>query len=207
MIEEQSLETQIIANATELFLTKGFKSVTMDDLASNMGMSKKTIYTFFKTKNELINKVSNNLFHTISTGIDHICSLNYNPIQELFTINDFVQKHLKNENSSPLYQLQKYYPKTHEKLIRKQFEIAHKCITENLQQGINAEIYRKEIDTDFISRLYFLTITGIKNEELFPKDKFPVNNKTITYIDYHIHGIATPKGLEILKTIQQNRKK
>ena len=206
MIEEETLETQIIANATELFLTKGFKSVTMDDLASNMGMSKKTIYAYFKTKNDLVNAVTDYLFDIISTGIDHICEQDYNPIQELFTINDFVQKHLKNENSSPLYQLQKYYPKTHDKLIKKQFSVAHECVMENLEQGIEAKIYRENIHTDFIARLYFLTITGIKNEELFPKEIFPAHNTIITYLDYHIHGIATQKGLKILETIQQTRK-
>lgn len=207
MINEKTLETQIIANATEHFLTKGFKSVTMDDLASSMGMSKKTIYTYFKTKNDLVNEVSNYLFNIISTGIEHICAQNYNPIEELYTINDFVQKNLKNENSSPIYQLQKYYPKTHDELIKKQFEVAHDCILKNLKNGIAVGLYRNSLNVEFISRLYFLTITGIKNEELFPKETFPAYNTVITYLDYHIRGIATIKGVTILEKIQQIREK
>jgi len=205
MNSEESLENQIITNATELFLSKGFKSVTMDDLASSMGMSKKTIYTYFKTKNILVNEVSNYLFDSIRAGINHIISQNYNPIEELFVVNDFVQKNLKNENSSPLYQLQKYYPKIHESLMQKQFEVAHECILNNLKRGIENEIYREQLDTGFISRIYFVSITGIKNDELFPKENFPAHRTVTTYLDYHIRGIAKPKGVEILEQIQQNR--
>lgn len=207
MINEETLETQIIANATEHFLTKGFKSVTMDDLASSMGMSKKTIYTYFKTKNDLVNGVSNYLFDIISTGIDHICVQGYNPIEELYTINDFVQKNLKNENSSPFYQLQKYYPKTHAELIKKQFKVAHDCIIENLKKGVEAGIYREGLDIEFISRLYFLSITGVKNEELFPKEEYPTHKTVVTYLDYHIRGITTNKGIVTLEKIQQTREK
>ena len=206
MIKEETLETQIIANATELFLTKGFKSVTMDDLASSMGMSKKTIYTYFKTKNDLVNEVSDYLFDIINTGIDQICAQDHNPIEELYTINDFVQKNLKNENSSPLYQLQKYYPKTHSELIKKQFNVAHECILGNLKKGIKAQIYREGLDIEFISRLYFLSITGVKNEELFPKEMFPTYKTITNYLDYHIRGIATHNGVIILEKIQQTRK-
>ena len=207
MIHEETLETQIIANATELFLTKGFKSVTMDDLASSMGMSKKTIYTYFKTKNDLVNEVANYLFDIISTGIEHICAQNYNPIEELYTINDFVQKNLKNENSSPLYQLQKYYPKTHGELIKKQFEVAHNCILKNLKNGMDAGLYRNYLDIEFISRLYFVSITGIKNNDMFPNTTFPAHQTMITYLDYHIRGIATNNGVRTLEQIQQTRKK
>lgn len=206
MIKEETLETKIVTNAADHFLNKGFKSVTMDDLASSMGMSKKTIYTYFKTKSDLINEVANYLFDIISTGIDFICDQKHNPIEELYKINDFVQKNLKNEYTSPLYQLQKYYPETHKELFKKQFEATHSCILENLKNGINAGLYRDCLDIEFISRLYFILVTGIKNEEFFPKEVFPTHKTIITYLDYHIRGIATNKGVITLEKIQQKRK-
>ena len=206
MIKEETIETQIIANAAEHFLTKGFKSVTMDDLASSLGMSKKTIYTYFKTKNELINTVTNYLFDIISTGIDYIRSQSYNPIEELFIVNDFVQKNLKNENSSPLYQLQKYYPKTHNELIKKQFEVAHDCISNNMKNGIDEGLYRKGLNVEFISRIYFSLIIDIKDQDMFPKETFPVTKTVTEFLDYHIHGISTLKGLKKLEEIQQKRR-
>ena len=205
MINEETTKNQITSNATDLFLTKGFKSVTMDDLASSMGMSKKTIYTYFKTKNDLVNQVSISLFNIISIGIDSICAQNNDPIEELYLVNDFVQKNLKNEHTSPLYQLQKYYPKIHNELIQKQFNVAHESILNNLKNGIKSNLYRANLDIEFISRLYFITVTGIKNNDMFPSSVFPANKSIMTFLDYYIRGIASSKGIATLEKIQKTR--
>ena len=105
------MKDQILNKATEMFLTLGFKSVTMDDIASEMGISKKTIYQHFSNKDSLVKATTTNLFENISCGIDEIILANNNPIEELFTIKEFVMQNLKDENTSPIYQLQKYYPK------------------------------------------------------------------------------------------------
>ena len=68
------MKEKIIQKSTELFLTLGFKSVTMDDIASEMGISKKTIYVHFKNKTKLVEAVTFYLFATICTGIDSICN-------------------------------------------------------------------------------------------------------------------------------------
>lgn len=207
MIFEKNTETQIISSASEMFLTKGFKSVTMDDLASSMGMSKKTIYSYFKTKSDLVNKVSNYISDIITGGINFICAQNHNPIEEIYVINDFVQENLKQEDSSPIYQLEKYYPKTHSKLIKKQFEVTHGCIIRNLENGVDEGLYRNDINIDFIARLHFASAIAIKNQEMFPKSKFPANNIFISYIEYHIRGIITKKGLQVLEEVKKKRQK
>ena len=105
------MKEKITITATELFLNLGFKSVTMDDIANEMGISKKTIYTHFNNKTALVTEVTSSLFCVISEGIDLICAAEKNSIEELYEIKRFVMEHLKNEKSSPQYQLQKYYPK------------------------------------------------------------------------------------------------
>ena len=104
------MKEKIMSMASTMFLKLGFKSVTMDDIASEMGISKKTIYLHYNNKDQLVEASTMHLFETISGGIDQICSLENNPIEELFLIKDFVMKNLKNESTSPIYQLQKYYP-------------------------------------------------------------------------------------------------
>ena len=194
-----SAKQEIINYATDLFLTKGFKSVTMDDLASEMSMSKKTIYTYFKTKNELVKASTEFIFNSISTGIDKIKEQCLNPIKELFTINDFVFKHLKNESSSPEYQLLKYYPKIHSALNHKKFHIVHKCIVDGLEKGKKIGMFRTDIDPEIISRFYFFSISQIRDKELFPEEVFTPYKIIKSYLDYHIRGIATPKGIEFLE--------
>ena len=205
MIATTDTALSIIQNATQLFLTRGFKSVTMDDLAAEMGISKKTIYVNFRNKSDLVKAVAEHLFEVISSGIDEIRTQNLNPIEELFVINDFVLVNLKNEGSSPQYQLQKYYPKIHENFSERQFTVAHECILENLKTGVNLGLFKKNINIEIISRIYFLIITGTKNQELFPNKKFPVHELIPTYLEYHIRGIATKKGKQILEEVQKKR--
>ncbi len=195
------MKEKILEKATELFLDLGFKSVTMDDLAQEMGISKKTIYSHFRTKTKLVEETTSKLFCAISMGIDQIRGLKKNPIEELYEIKKFVMLHLKNEKSSPQHQLQKYYPKIYDKMHSGQFELMQDCIEDNLKKGIDQGIYRENLQIDFISRIYFSGVTSIKNQKLFPMHKFPVAPLMEEYLEYHLRGIVTPKGRKILNNI------
>ena len=138
----------------------------MDDIAKNSGVSKKTIYAHFSNKTDLVEVVTDHLFETVCTGIDLIHEQQKNPIIELFDIKRFVMEHLKDEKSSPQYQLQKYYPKIYATLKQNQFEKMQGLIKENLDKGINQGLYRDSIDVDFIARIYFNGMVGIKDKDL-----------------------------------------
>lgn len=184
-----------------MFLNLGFKSVTMDDLAHEMGISKKTIYAHYQNKTELVEESTSQLFDTISQGIDYICALHKNPIEELYEIKKFAMLHLKDEKSSPQYQLQKYYPKIHDSIRQRQYEVMQDCVIDNIKRGIEQDIYRENLNIDFVSRIYFSGVTSIKDHTLFPNDKFPMTALKDDYLEYHLRGIVTPKGRKILNTI------
>lgn len=195
------MKEQILHKATELFLNLGFKSVTMDDLANEMGISKKTIYSHYENKTHLVEESTMNLFSHISNGIDEICALRKNPIEELYEIKKFVMLHLKNEKSSPQYQLQKYYPKIHDSLRKKQFEVMQECVVDNIKRGIETDIYRGNLNVEFVSRIYFSGVTSIKDNGLFPQTLFSTTELMDNYLEYHLRGIVTPKGRKILNEI------
>lgn len=195
------MKEKILEKATDLFLTLGFKSVTMDDLANEMGISKKTIYTHFSNKTKLVEESTSHLFDQISEGIDGICVLQKNPIEELYEIKRFAMQHLKDEKSSPQYQLQKYYPKIFSSLKGKQYHLMQACVVDNIRRGIAQDIYRENINVDFVSRIYFTGVTSIKDQELFPANQFPVTTLMDEYLEYHLRGIITLKGRKILNSI------
>ncbi|NVK51315.1 MAG: TetR/AcrR family transcriptional regulator [Flavobacteriaceae bacterium] len=201
------MKDKILYKATEMFLNLGFKSVTMDDIAKELGVSKKTIYSHFSNKTDLVEKTTYAVFELISNGIDMICALEKNPIEEIYEIKKFVMTHLKDEKSSPQYQLQKYYPRIFASLKKKQFEVMNGCVEENLKRGISLGIYRETIDIGFISRIYFNGLNGIKDIELFPLQKFSMNTLMDFFLEYHLRGICTEKGIKILnKTINTQPK-
>tara|TARA_R100001369_G_scaffold88187_1_gene124396 strand:- start:1235 stop:1840 length:606 start_codon:yes stop_codon:yes gene_type:complete len=199
------MKEKIIIKAAEMFLSLGFKSVTMDDISNEMGISKKTIYTHFKNKTELVKESVLSVFQGITCGIDNILLENKDPIEELYEIKKFVMLRLKDEKSSPQYQLQKYYPEIYTMIKAKKYENMAACTVENLNRGVEKGVYRKNIDVDFISNLYFSGIDSINDETLFPASQFSKTQLMEDYLEYHLRGIVTPKGLQTLnKFINEN---
>jgi AcrR family transcriptional regulator len=170
----------------------------MDDIAQSLGCSKKTIYQHFENKTKLVEATTLKVFNFIAQGIDHICALNKNPIEEIYEIKSFVMDHLKDEKSSPQYQLKKYYPKIYLSLKKKQFDVMHNCVKENLERGKQQRLYRESINEEFITRIYFNSMIAIKDKDLFPLKYFSMNMLMEHYLEYHLRGICTPKGLKIV---------
>ncbi len=192
------MREKIIYKSSDLFLTLGFKSVTMDDIAAEMGISKKTIYVYFPNKTKLVEAVTFHLFETICNGIDHICDNASNPIEELYSIKMYVMHHLKNQKTSPQYQLKKYYPQIYNQLKIKQFEKMHSSVEDSLRQGVKTGVFRDTIDIGFISRMYFTGMTGIKDNMFFPSEQYQMEYLMESYLEYHLRAIVTEKGFKIL---------
>lgn len=190
---------RIIDKAAELFLTYGVKSVTMDDIANALAISKKTIYVHFENKTKLIEAVAFSVFENICHGIDNICENTQNPIEQLYDIEKLVNQILKNEKTSPQHQLKKFYPHIYQRLQKKQFEVMHVSVRESLEKGIKMGLFRTNIDIDFISRMYFTGMSGIREEFLFPKTNFVHEQLTQNFLEYHLRAIVTDQGLEVLK--------
>lgn len=189
------MKCKILEKAAEMFIRIGFKSVTMDDISKDLSISKKTIYSHFKNKKELVDEVTGYMFDHINKGIDAIRDKKLDAIEELFEIKQYVLKTLKDEQSSPQYQLEKFFPEIHKKLKNKHLSIVHTCIIDNIKRGIENNVYRNNINIDFISRIYFTGITGIKDLETFPISLYQQTDLMEYFLDYHIRAIATQKGL------------
>ena len=195
------MKDKILQKSADMFLNLGFKSVTMDDIATNLGMSKKTIYSHFSTKKKLVEASTFYVLEKVNETICSIIDADYDPIEETFTIKSMINNLLKNEKSSPSYQLQKYYPKIFKQVNEQQFEVVKSCIVENLKKGISDGYYREDIDIDLITRSYFSGNINLTNQDLFPLDQFEMSSLKDTFLDYHIRAIATEKGLKTLKNI------
>lgn len=195
----------ILKEALDLFLSLGFKSVTMDEIARKMGVSKKTLYTHYQNKNELVAAASLHMCNFLCDGVDQIALDQLrNPIEEMYEVKSYVMKELKGDNSSPIYQLQKYYPEVYQLINKRMYEHMNECIYRNVERGIELGLYRDNVDKTFVARIYFIGIQGIKDISIFPKNQFPVNELHDQYLEYHLRGIVTPKGRKILNEFTQS---
>ncbi|MAP81816.1 MAG: TetR family transcriptional regulator [Aequorivita sp.] len=195
------MKDKIVQKASNLFLKLGFKSVTMDDIAAALAISKKTIYIHFKNKTSLVEECAFSVFRKITTRIEEIRAESPNPIEELFEIKKYVMDKIEGEQTSSQYQLQKYYPEISKNIKAYQFDKFLNYTIDNLHRGIKHGYYRENLNTELIARLYFLGIHGIKDQSLFPKEKFSPTLLNQEYLIYHLRSIVTSKGLSTLNKL------
>ncbi len=189
------MKEKIIAKAGELFLKLGFKSVTMDDIASDLAISKKTLYKYFCTKNSLVEETTSVLQDSFLSIINKISHKGYNAIEENFEIKKMFKEMFQNASSSPIYQLKKYYPKIYEKTMEKEIVLFTECIKINFKKGIEDGYYRKDINIELITKFYFSLVFSI-HEGMFENYKLPKLEQEV--LVYHTRAIATEKGLKEL---------
>ena len=189
---------QILTRVYDLYNKYGIKSVTMDDVARELGMSKKTLYKHVKDKADLVEQVliQNSVQH--STKIEALVKKNLNAIVELLEVNQYMNQILKDHNPSLDYDLKKYYPEISTRLMYEIKKRMHDSIKQNLLKGQQEGVYRQEMDVEIICRLHMTRM-----EHKHSSDNFTLNELTSKKVMreifiYHLHGIINEKGDEIL---------
>lgn len=193
------MKETILQKAGEIFLKFGFKSVTMDDIANEMAISKKTIYKYFKNKEELVDESISSIHKTIHETIFCICDKGFNAIEENFEIKRVFKDLFKNSDDSPMYQLQKYYPKAYYKIMKDEYSMFKDCIFKNLEKGIDEGLYRKNLNKELTTKFYFSLIMSVHDTNLYTYNKNTINKLEINVLEYHTRAISTLKGLKILE--------
>lgn len=193
------MKETILKKAGDTFLKFGFKSVTMDDIATEMGISKKTIYKYFKNKEELVDQSISFIHETIHETIFCICDKGFNAIEENFEIKKVFKDLFKNTDDSPMFQLQKYYPETHIRIMNDEFCMFKDCLKKNIEKGISEGLYRKNIDIELTIKFYFSLVMSVHDTNIHTFNKNNINKLELKVLEYHTRAIATIKGLNILE--------
>jgi AcrR family transcriptional regulator len=201
------MKERIQQKARELFMRYGFRSVTMDEIAGQTGISKKTLYQFFEDKDALVEAVMRSELDYMQTQCTKQMKEAENAIEEIFLDMDAMEVVMDAMNPQIVFDLEKFYPKTFEKFKKHKNNFLLDVIKKNLERGIEEEVYRNDFDVDIIARFRLESAFLIFNPELFPHIKYSLN-KVSTEIYYHyLHGIATPKGKKLIDKYILQRKK
>lgn len=193
------MRKKILDTAGNMFLNYGFKSITMDDIASEIGISKKTIYKYYQNKVELVDASTDFVQKTIDTAIKEITVLELNAIEENFAIKKVFQNMFKKAKTSPMFQLKKYYPETFTKLMEHEICTFSQCVMKNLEKGIAEKLYRDNIDKEITMKFYFLLIFGSHESDTFSKKTNDVIKTEMEILEYHTRAIATLYGISVLE--------
>jgi AcrR family transcriptional regulator len=194
------MKDQILIKATDMFLTLGFKSVTMDEIATEMGISKKTIYKYFSNKELLIEESTQLVHKEVIETIEKIVAKNFNAIEENFQIRRMFKEMFKYSETSPVYELKRHYPEVYQKVVGYQIEICEGCFRDNILKGISEGLYRENIDVENYVKFYYTLIFSISENTALERD---ANNLEHKALEYHTRAMATLSGIiELEKQLQ-----
>lgn len=188
-----------------LFFKFGMKSITMDDAARELGISKKTLYEYVPNKRGLVKTIVKHYLETEKKQITEICETSENAIAEFLNINSFLGRHLKTINPAVPYQLKRYFPESWALFDDYIVSFVYKTVKENIIKGKAQNLYRESINESIISKFYISDMQVATDEKLFPPDKFSILDIHKERVLYHLYGLCSVKGtslLENLKTVQ-----
>jgi AcrR family transcriptional regulator len=190
------MKEKIIAKATDLFLRLGFKSITMDDIAGEMCISKKTIYKYFCNKEVLIDETVNNVHKQVHETIQKIASQGLNAIEENFTVRRMFKDMFNSTDTSPIYQLKKHYPEIYENVMSKQLEECNWFFYQNIEKGIAQDLYRSDVNVETYAKFYYILIFSINENTVLERESQELEFQAL---EYHTRAMATPKGIAELE--------
>ena len=194
-----SKKEKIVNGALELYMRMGVKSVNMDKVATNLGISKKTLYVYFDNKQDLVNHCFQKHYDLVSEMINTTAAQFENAIDELFAIDESCSLVMKQTNPYLLGELKRYYPNTWALIEQLKQKVLFNIMKKNLNKGVEQGIYRKEIDVDIIAKLMINRIDALINEEVFPLTHYDFRKLLKEIRIYHLRGVATLKGINYLE--------
>lgn len=200
-------QERIVNKAHELFMRFGIRSVSMDEVANHLGMSKKTIYQFYTDKDSLVEDVIDIEINESQTECKKHREQSENAIQEVFMAVDMVLEMLTKMNPMVIFDLEKYHPKAFKKHTEFKNKFLYAIIRENLDWGKTEGLYREEIQSDIMARFRLASMYLVFNPELFPTGKHSLPGIITEVTDNFLYGLVTAKGQKLIQKYKQQRQK
>lgn len=192
------MKKEILQTSSNLFLRYGIKSVSMADIAREMGKSKKTVYSHFETKEDIVHQGMLQRLKEEEAFVSEIIKTYSNPIDQFLNIQKHVSEHLRALNPSTIYDLEKYYKKTWQLFYKHKHNFLYNTIKKNLEDGLQEGYYRANFDADLVARIYVAGADSIFNSTVFPANKYPFYKIHEQYMMYHLNAIISAKGKKYL---------
>lgn len=194
---------RILKGAEELFFKFGIKSVTMDDIAKHLGISKKTIYQFYSDKNEIVETLMQYSLKQDECEFQQIQAESANMIDEVMKMMTHISSMFAKVNPNIFYDLQKYHPKAWAQFKVFKQECMAKMIETSIERGKKEGLVRADINSKVLSRMRIEQVEMGLNPEIFPQTEFKIVDVQLALIDHFLHGICTFKGHKLINKYKQ----
>lgn len=198
---------RILQKAEELFLQFGIRSVSMDDIANQLGMSKKTLYQYFADKDELVTGVVDGHILEMENECGDCRRDAKDAIHEIFITMEHIMEQFSNMNPMILYDLEKFHFKAYQRFRQHKDKFLLQIIRENIEWGIKDELYRPDVHVDVMSKFRIESMMIPFNVSVFPPGKYNLAATSELIIENFTYGLATIKGHKLIQKYNEQRQK
>lgn len=199
--DEQNKRFQdLIEPIKELFYAYGLKNLNMDDLSRRLGISKKTLYTFVKNKEELIEKVFLDEESKLQKISDENGKNSLNAIEKLLKISQQVHEEIQKINPMLKFEMEKYYSRIFEKYVEKKRNFVYEGMKVNMRQGITEKLYREDINVDLVATIYLNSFIELHNSEMCKILDISFIQLFEVLFENHVRAISTSAGLAFFES-------
>ena len=196
---------RILIKAEELFMQYGIRSVSMDDIANNLGMSKKTLYQYYADKDELVDAVIEGHLSEVQKDCVGCREDARDAVHEIFITMDRILVEISNMNPMVLYDLEKFHFKSYQRFREHKDKFLAQVIRNNIEWGIREELYRPEINVDIMTKFRLESLMIPFNVGLFPPGKYNLGELSQVIIEHFVYGLATIKGHKLIQKYNLQR--
>ena len=198
------MKHSITQKALTYFLQYGFKTFTMDNLANSLGISKKTLYEQFASKNDLVEATLDYALEMTCHQVDKFVSGEGSVIENVFRNQREVQNLFDFNSSKPIWELKKYFPKTYERMDIEFTKSDALFIDKLLEKGWEEGLFREDINVSFY-KVFYTNVQRMRTfSDTFDEKEFPFWDTVYTIMEYFFRIIVNEKGLqELEKTLKK----
>lgn len=201
-MENHEIRAKILTGAEELFMKYGIRSVSMDNIANHLGVSKKTLYQYFTDKDEIVESVTKAHLEEQEKQLTAVHQNTKNAIEELVGVSVCLKENMRGMNPSLLFDLQKYHHKAWGAWLKFRDDTIRQSIISNLEQGKEEGYFRPEINTQVLATLRLENIQMVFDHSIFPHDKFPLADVQMQVLEHFVYGLFTDKGRKLYEKLK-----
>lgn len=192
---------RVQTTAERLFRRFGVKSVTMDDVAKEISISKKTLYKCFRDKESLVLSTVESHMRETEAAIDKIISTEPNAIEQFHLITTYLMSNQRKMSPSMLYDLKKYHPQSFELLEQHRSKHVVKHLLVNIELGQKSGLYHHDFHPEIIAKSFSMLSFHVFDSQELNSINISQDDLLIEIIKYHLRSISTSKGIETLNAI------
>jgi AcrR family transcriptional regulator len=191
---DEDIKDKILRGAENLFNKYGIRSVSMDDIARHLSISKKTIYQYFADKDDLVTLMATTHLQRERTMYEAIHTKAENAIHELALISACLKKSFEELNTSMIFDLQKYHPKAWNVFVEFENKHVHAAVVKNIKQGMAEGFFRADLNPDVLAKARIKLVQLCIDSDTFPRDRYNLAEVQLHLFEHFVYGLVTEKG-------------